>query len=51
MIAMSFFGTWIGKYAMDRIPERTFRIGLQAMLAFLGLRLIWLAVDASLILS
>ncbi|NBP74175.1 MAG: sulfite exporter TauE/SafE family protein [Alphaproteobacteria bacterium] len=47
MIAMSFLGTWIGKHAMDRIPERVFRIGFQVLLTLLGLRLIWLAADAS----
>ena len=47
MIAISFLGTWIGKHAMDRIPERIFRIGFQILLTLLGLRLIWLAADAS----
>ena len=46
MIVMSFLGTWIGKHAMDRIPERVFRTGFQILLTLLGLRLVWLAADA-----
>ena len=45
MIATSFIGTYIGKYALDRIPERIFRIAIQTMLTLLALRLIWVAVE------
>ena len=45
MIATSFLGTWIGKGAMDKIPERAFRIGFQIILTALSLRLIWKAVQ------
>lgn len=45
MIATSFLGTYIGKYALDRIPERIFRIAIQTMLTLLALRLIWVAVE------
>ena len=47
MIVMSFLGTWVGKHAMDRIPERVFRTGFQVLLTLLGFRLVWLAADAS----
>lgn len=45
MIATSFIGTYIGKFALDRIPERIFRIAIQTMLTVLALRLIWVAVE------
>jgi uncharacterized membrane protein YfcA len=45
MIVTSFIGTYIGKYALDRIPERIFRIAIQTMLTLLSLRLIWMAVE------
>ena len=45
MIATSFVGTYIGRYALDRIPERIFRIAIQVMLTRLSLRLIWMAVE------
>lgn len=43
MIAASFVGTWIAKMALDRIPERSFRILFQVILTALALRLIWMA--------
>ena len=45
MIVTSFVGTYIGKYALDRISERIFRIAIQVMLTLLSLRLIWVAVE------
>lgn len=45
MIATSFMGTWIGKYALDIMPERIFRIAIQTMLTLLAIRLIWVAVE------
>ena len=45
MIVTSFIGTWIGKHALDRIPERIFRIAIQTMLTLLSIRLIWMAVE------
>jgi uncharacterized membrane protein YfcA len=45
MIVTSFIGTYIGKYALDRIPERLFRIGIQTMLTLLSIRLIWIAME------
>ena len=44
MIATSIAGTWLGKMALDRIPERLFRITFQAILTVLALRLIWIAL-------
>ncbi len=44
MIGTSFIGTWIGKYALDIIPERLFRIAIQTMLTLMALRLIWVAL-------
>jgi uncharacterized membrane protein YfcA len=46
MIATSFMGTWIGKAALDRIPERRFRVMVQVILTVLALRLIWIAVNS-----
>jgi uncharacterized membrane protein YfcA len=43
MIATSFVGTWLAKMALDRIPERSFRIAFQIILTVLALRLIWIA--------
>jgi uncharacterized membrane protein YfcA len=44
MIVTSFIGTWIGKYALDIVPERLFRIAIQTMLTLMALRLIWVAL-------
>lgn len=46
MIATSFVGTWLGKMALDHIPERAFRIAFQIILTALALRLIWIAAFA-----
>ena len=43
MFATSILGTWLGSLALDRIPERLFRIGFQVILTLLALRLIWVA--------
>lgn len=45
MIATSFMGTYMGRYALDRIPERIFRIAIQTVLTLLSIRLIWMAVE------
>ena len=45
MIVTSFIGTWIGKYALDIVPERLFRIAIQTMLTLMALRLIWVALE------
>ncbi len=46
MIALSFAGTWLAKLALERIPERLFRITFQIILTVLALRLIWIATGA-----
>jgi uncharacterized membrane protein YfcA len=43
MIVTSVAGTYLGKVALDRIPERLFRIAFQVILTALALRLIWIA--------
>ncbi len=43
MIATSVVGAWLARIALDRIPERAFRIAFQAILTVLALRLIWAA--------
>ena len=45
MVVTSFIGTYVGKFALDRIPERIFRIAVQTMLTLLSLRLIWMAFE------
>lgn len=45
MIVTSFAGTYMGRYALDRIPERVFRIAIQTVLTLLSIRLIWLALE------
>jgi uncharacterized membrane protein YfcA len=47
MIAVSYGGTWAAKLALDRIPERQFRLTFQVILTALALRLIWIAVEPS----
>jgi len=44
MIATSFVGTWLGKMALDKIPERGFRAAFQLILTVLAIRLIWIAI-------
>ncbi len=43
MIAVSALGNIVGSRALDRVPERTFRIAFQIVLTGLGLRLLWVA--------
>ena len=43
MIASSVVGAWLARTTLDRIPERSFRIGFQIILTALALRLIWVA--------
>ena len=49
MIAVSMVGNVVGSRTLDRVPERAFRIVLQAVLTALGIRLLWVtAVEAGL---
>jgi uncharacterized membrane protein YfcA len=41
MIAMASCGNWVGKRALDRIPETGFWIIFKIILTALGLRLLW----------
>ena len=43
MIVTSVIGIWLGRMALDRIPERLFRIVFQIILTVPALRLIWIA--------
>lgn len=50
MIAMGAAGNWVGSRALNRMPERSFRIVLQVVLTVLAARLLWVAAeDAGLI--
>ena len=44
MIATGFLGTVAGKYMLDRIPERVFRITFKTVMTLLALRLLYTAV-------
>jgi uncharacterized protein len=46
MIVASAAGTWVGARTLEYIPERAFRIVLQALLTILALRLIWTGLRA-----
>lgn len=48
MLVFGFFGTWLGKMALNKLPERLFRTGLKAILTVLALRLIYEAVAGGL---
>jgi uncharacterized membrane protein YfcA len=43
MIATATAGSWVGFRLLHRMPERGFRIILQAVLTVLALRLLWSA--------
>ena len=45
MIAMSFFGNWIGVRALNKMPEAVFTRVFQIALTLLALRLLWSAAD------
>ena len=44
MIALSYAGTWLARLALERIPERLFRLVFQIILTVLALRMIWIAI-------
>ena len=41
MIATAAFGNWVGGRALNRIPERLFRVVFQILLTVLALRLLY----------
>lgn len=43
MIAGGALGSWVGGKALNRVPERLFRIVFQTLLTVLALRLLWVA--------
>lgn len=43
-VAVSFFGTWIGKQLVDRISERVFRVVFRVLITISALRLIYVNV-------
>ncbi len=43
MIVAGTFGNWVGARALNRIPERAFRIVFQILLTVLALRMLWRA--------
>jgi uncharacterized protein len=47
MIAGCVLGNWFGHKALDRMPERLFRIFFQALLTVLALRLLWVGATES----
>ena len=47
MIAAGALGNWLGERALDRTPERRFRLMLKIVLSALGLRLLWGAAQSA----
>lgn len=46
MLVLGFAGTWTGRHVLNRLPERTFRIGLQIILTLLSIRLLYAAAES-----
>jgi uncharacterized membrane protein YfcA len=40
-------GSWVGAVTVERMPERAFRLIVQAILTATAARLIWLAVEGA----
>ncbi len=40
-VVVSFLGTWIGKSLVDKIPEKTFRVGFRVLITVTALRLLY----------
>jgi uncharacterized membrane protein YfcA len=47
MIGTATLGSWIGGKALNRVPERAFRVVFQVLLTALALRLLWVAASSS----
>jgi uncharacterized membrane protein YfcA len=45
-LVLGFTGTWAGRHVLNRLPERSFRIGLQIILTLLAVRLVYAAVES-----
>jgi len=48
LLIFGFLGTYAGKLALNRLPERTFRIALKVVLTLLSLQLLYTALRGSL---
>ncbi len=48
LIAFGFIGTFIGKHALNRLPERMFRIAMKAIVTVIAFRLLFDATSAAL---
>ena len=46
LLAFGAFGTYAGRAVLNRLPEKVFRVGLQAILTLLALRLLYAAGTA-----
>ena len=46
LMAFGFAGTMIGRLLLDKLPERSFAVGLKVVLTLLSARLIYAAVAA-----
>jgi uncharacterized membrane protein YfcA len=47
MIGGATLGSWAGGKALNRIPERLFRVVFQILLTVMALRLLWVAARES----
>ena len=47
LIAFGFIGTFIGKHALNRLPERVFRIAMRAIVTVIAFRLLFDATSAA----
>jgi len=46
MIVAAMLGSWVGAVTVERMPERAFRIAVQAILTVMAVRMLWLAAVA-----
>lgn len=47
MIVTAMLGSWVGAVTVERMPERVFRLFVQAILTIMGIRMVWLAAVAA----
>jgi uncharacterized membrane protein YfcA len=43
-IAVSFFGTWLGRKLVDRVSERVFRVAFRVLITLTAIRLIFVSI-------
>ena len=46
LLAFGAVGTYCGRFALDYLPERLFRVSLRSILTLLGLRLLYAAATS-----